>query len=171
MNTKAIKYWALLLLLPLLQLGIFNNILLLGYINPLVYVIFIFVYPIDKNKTSLLIASFLLGIAIDLLTNDGGIHAFSLVFVAYIRLFFLQLISGKSASDLEEVSIQNISFSLVILWIISITFIHHFLVFLLEQFSFVNFGSLLLKTLLTTSFSAILIIFGLQLFSKKKSNA
>ena len=171
MNSDFFKYGLLLLLLPFLQVSIFNNIDFMGYINPYLYVIFVFVFPLKKDKTSLLISSFLLGLFVDFLTNDGGIHAFSLVFVAYIRLFVLQLITQKSDSDIENLNIRNISYLNLLVWISILTFIHHFILFSLEQFSFKQFNSLLLKTFLTSIFSIVLIIFGLQLFMKKRSNA
>lgn len=171
MNNVFLKYGALLVILVLLQVSLFNNINLFGYINPYIYVIFIFVYPINRDKTALLLLSFLLGISIDFLTNDGGIHAFSLVFIALLRLSALKLITRKGNFDIEELTLQKITFSNLIIWIVFLTFIHHLLIFILEQFSFNNFESILSKTTLTTIFSVILIIFGLQLFLKRKSNA
>ncbi len=171
MNSDLFKYGLLLLFLPILQLSIFNNINFLGYINPQIYIIFIFVFPIKNEKIILLISSFLLGLFIDFLTNDGGIHAFSLVFISYIRLFVLRIISGKSDLDKEILNIRKLNFPTLITWITILTFIHHFILFLLEQFSFAHFTSLLLKTLLTTLFSVVLIIFGLQLFLNRKPNA
>ena len=171
MNSTFLKYGFLLLLLPILQVSIFNNVLLLDYINPYFYIIFVFVFPFDKNKTALLVSSFLLGLFIDLLTNDGGIHAFSLVFIAYFRLNFLLFLTGKSKSDIESINIIDINFTNIFVWISVLTFIHHFLLFYLEQFSFERFDNLLLKTFLTSILSIVLIIFGLQLFLKKKSNA
>ncbi len=171
MNSDLFKYGLLLLFLPILQLSIFNNINFLGYINPQIYIIFIFVFPIKNEKIILLISSFLLGLFIDFLTNDGGIHAFSLVFISYIRLFVLKIISGKSDLDKEILNIRKLNFPTLITWITILTFIHHFILFLLEQFSFAHFTSLLLKTLLTTLFSVVLIIFGLQLFLNRKPNA
>ncbi len=143
----------------------------MGYINPYLYLIFVFVFPFSKDKTLLLISSFLLGLFIDFLTNDGGIHAFSLVFIAYIRFFALKVVSRKSDADIEETKISNISFLNLFIWISILTFIHHFILFSLEQFSFDQFSSLMLKTFLTSIFSIVLIIFGLQFFLKKRSNA
>ncbi len=171
MNSDFFKYSLLLILLPFLQVSIFSNIDFMGYINPYLYVIFVFVFPLNKDKTSLLISSFLLGLFLDFLTNDGGIHAFSLVFVAYIRLFVLQIITQKSDSDIENLNIRKISYLNLLVWISILTFIHHFILFSFEQFSFKQFNSLLLKTFLTSIFSIVLIIFGLQLFMKKRSNA
>jgi len=166
-----LKYGLLLILLPVFQLSIFNNINLLGYIDPYFYIIFIIVYPFKKDRTSLLLSSFLLGIFIDLLTNDGGIHTFSLVFIAYFRRIPLQVFASKTPLELEETSIQNINFPVLFLWVSSLTLIHHFLVFLLEQFSFEDFGNLLLKTFLSAVLTILLILFSLQLFLTKKSNA
>jgi len=171
MNNDFIKYGGLIIILPILQITLFNNIDLFGYINPYVYIIYIFVFPIRRNKTALLISSFVLGMAIDFLTNDGGIHTFSLVFIAFIRLFILKMFTGRGDTDIEELHIKDISLSILIVWIVLLTFTHHLILFLLEEFSFNNFGSVLLKTILATTFSVILIIFGLQLFLKRKSNA
>lgn len=171
MNSDTFKYGLLLILLPFLQVSIFNNVDFMGYINPYLYVIFVFVFPFKKDKSTLLILSFLIGIFVDFLTNDGGIHAFSLVFISYIRLFVFQMITRKTDSDIDNFNVRNIPFLSLMLWIAVLTFIHHFILFTLEQFSFKQFDQLLLKTCLTTIFSIVLIIFGLQLFLKKKSNA
>ena len=171
MNSTLIKYGLLLFLLPVLQVSIFNNIDLLGYIDPYFYIIFIFLFPFDKNKALFLISSFILGIFIDLLTNDGGIHAFSIVFIAYLRMPALRIISGKGTIELDEINIKTISLSVLFFWIVILTFLHHFLIFSLEQFSFNHFGKLISKTLITSTFSIILILISLQLFSGKKTNA
>lgn len=171
MNSDLFKYGFLLILLPFLQVSIFNNIDFMGYINPYLYVVFVIVFPLQKDKSLLLISSFLLGLFVDFLTNDGGIHAFSLVFISYIRLFVLQILTRKTESDLENLGIRSIPFLVLVLWIIILIFIHHLLLFILEQFSLQQFDRLLLKTFLTSLFSVVLIIFSLQLFLKKKSDA
>ncbi len=143
----------------------------MGHINPYFYIIFVFVFPVKNSKTILLISSFLLGLFIDILTNDGGIHTFSLVLISYIRLPFLRIITGKSDLDQAQFNIRDLSLPVLITWITILTLLHHFFLFLLEQFSFAQFGNLLLKTLLSSLFSIVLIIFGLQLFLKRRSNA
>lgn len=171
MNKDILKYGFLILLLPVLQEVLFNHINLFGFVNPMIYVVFVFVFPVYKSKTSILWASFILGIFIDMLTNEGGIHAFSLVFVSYYRLFILRFIKGNSMGDEESIDILQLGNSMQAVWILIVSFIHHFLVFLLEQFSFQRFGFVLLKTFLTTLLTTLLISFALQIFLKKKSNA
>ncbi len=171
MNKDLFTYGFLILLLPVLQASIFNNVDLLGYIDPSFYILFIFVFPFYDNKTVLLLSSFMLGLFIDILTNDGGIHTFSLVFLAYFRGFLLGLITGKSIHDISEMKLREFSFSIIFFWVSILTLLHHFIIFLLDQFSFSNFGDLMLKTIVASTFSIIVIIMALQLFSRKISNA
>ena len=53
-----------------LQVVIFNNINFLGYINPLPYILFIILYPVNANRAGLLVASFLLGLVMDMFCNS-----------------------------------------------------------------------------------------------------
>ncbi len=171
MNKDIRTYGLLFILLPLLQITVFNHIHFLGYINPYIYIIFVFVFPIRDNENTLLILGFLMGLFLDSVTNEGGIHTFALVFIIYIRVGFLRILTNKIDFDKEIHSITDVSTSLQFLWVILLTLIHHFLLFFMEQFSFHLFGKLLLKTFLTSIFTIVLIIFGFQFFLKGKSNA
>lgn len=134
------------------------------------YILFVFVFPVYKEKISLLILSFFLGLSIDILSDDGGINAFATVFVAYYRLPILNYIKGSQYTDEEETDIKNLDNFILLFWIALVTFIHHFLIFSLENFSFYGLGRNLLKTILSTIFTTLAIFIILQLFSKKKSN-
>ena len=66
MNSTLLLNSARFVLLLLAQVTIFNKIDFLGYINPFPYILFIILYPVNGNKSGLLIASFLLGLILDL---------------------------------------------------------------------------------------------------------
>ena len=168
---KSIATYGLLLLLPILQIVIFSNIDLFGYIDPYVYVLFVFVFPFKKNKSALLLSSFLLGLFIDILTNDGGVHAFSLVFIANIRSFVLQILSGKSSNDLIEIGKNRIAMSIQFVWIFILVLIHHFILFSLEAMSLSLMGNVLNKTVLTSLLTILFIGVFLQLFGNNRSHA
>ena len=57
------------ILLLFVQVFIFNNINLLGYINPFPYILFILLFPVNGNKSLLLLSSFTLGLLIDIFSN------------------------------------------------------------------------------------------------------
>ena len=79
-------------ILMLMQVLIFNNINLFGYTNPLIYIAFVFYYPLHKERSLFLFLSFLLGLSIDFFSNTGGINAAATLFIAYIRLPLLSFI-------------------------------------------------------------------------------
>ena len=106
MNNLSVFLWAVLLLL--LQILVFNNINFPGAINPYLYVTFIFIFPLFKNRFIVLFFSFLYGLTLDFFTDTGGVHAFSLLFVAYLRLFFIKLFFKKKQLVRNMAKLRNI---------------------------------------------------------------
>ena len=100
MNRENINIAFLLIGLILLQVIVLNNINFLGYINPLYYIWFIFLYPIRKDDASVLVLSFLLGLIIDMFADSGGINAAATLFIAFIRIPVLQSVLGKRVINL-----------------------------------------------------------------------
>lgn len=161
---NTIRFIALLLL----QVAVFNHINLFGYINPLIYISWIFLFPIRKNKALILILSFLLGLFIDFFSDSGGINAAASLFIAYVRLPVLKAVLKKSDFDYLLFNIRAISFSKALFFIVILTIIHHFIVFSLAYFSFKDFYAIITNTFLTSIFTVLIIILGILLFTKKK---
>ena len=170
MNNNIIKYSLLILALAFLQVIVFNNILFNGYINPLIYLIFIFIYPIHENKTKLLLLSFTLGIIIDFFSNSGGSNAASLVFVAYLRLPILRLIQSNKEFDFLLFNIKKLNSLQIIIYVFSLTFLHHILLFYLESYTLNNFSHIFLKALYSSLLSSLIIVLSLTLFIKNKQS-
>ncbi len=166
MTNTVLKYSFLFVFLILLQVLIFNNVLFLGYLNPIIYILFIFSYPIKKNKTILLIVSFFLGLSIDFFSNSGGSNAAATLFIAYFRLPILHMVQNKSDFDYLLFDIKKLPFVQKTIYIISLTFIHHFILFFLEYYKFYKFGEHLSTVLLTSLFTSLLIGFSISLFFK-----
>ncbi|PHR69687.1 MAG: rod shape-determining protein MreD [Lutibacter sp.] len=168
MNNSSTKHIIWFVLFVLLQVLIFNNIKLFGYINPYIYIAFIFFYPLKKEKGTFLFLSFLLGLCIDFFSDTGGINAAATLFIAYIRLSVLSTILGKNDFDFLLFNIRSISFGKSFLYVLSLTFIHHLVFFTLDYFSLHEFGSIIYKTVVTTILTVFLIYIGIILFTKKR---
>ena len=168
MSSSLIKNIIWFFILVIMQVLIFNNINLFGYTNPLVYIIFIFYYPLQKEKGVFLFLSFLLGLSIDFFSNSGGINAAATLFIAFIRLPLLSFILGKSDFDYHLFDLRSISFGKALSFIILMTLSHHFIVFSLDYFSLNEFMPVITKTLITSLFSVFLILIGIFLFTKKR---
>ncbi len=154
------------IVLVLTQVLLLNHVDFLGYINPYIYILFIIVYPITGNKSLLIFISFLLGLTLDFFSDTGGIHAAASVLIAYLRPAILKYSFGISY-EYNTLKVSNAEFGQRILYVVSMVFIHHLVLFSLEIFN-VNHILLILKsTLFSGIFSTILILSAITIFSKK----
>lgn len=160
-----------LIFILLLQVLVCNNIHLFDSVNPYIYVAFIFLIPFTKNRFLPLLFAFVYGLIIDIFSDTGGVHAFSLVFVCYLRLFFLKLFFRKSDIDFLLFRLNQESFGKVFNFVLTLTLIHHFTMFTLANFSFQNITSTLLNTLYSTVFTVTLYFLGSFLFRRKITTA
>lgn len=170
MNNSIVKYSVLILALAFLQVIVFNNVLFNGYINPLIYLLFIFVFPIQENKTNLLLLSFGLGILIDFFSNSGGSNAASIVLIAYLRLALLHLIQNNQEFDYLLFNVRKLNILQLIIYIFTLTFLHHILLFYLEYYTLKDFGYILLKSFYSSLFSSLILFLTLVLFVKNKQS-
>jgi len=168
LNNNYLKLGFLFFALIIIQISIFNNVNLFGYAQPMVYILIVFIYPITKNRILFLLLSFLLGLSIDFFSNSGGINAAATLFIAYYRIPILKQITGKTEFDPILFNLKNIAINKRISYIFTVTFIHHFIVFLLAYFKLSAFKTVLTYTFFSSIFTSVLILFYISLFLNKK---
>ena len=165
---KSINKVTLFFSLLFLQVFVFNNILFLGHINPYLYIAFVFLYPLRENRIPFLFFSFLLGLSIDFFSDSGGIHAFSILCIAYVRLFFVKLYFRKVVTDYAFFRLKSESFGKTFNYVVTLTIIHHFIYFSFANFSFQNYTIVLLNTLYSSIFTLLLYFLGTYIITKSK---
>src|SRR6187431_938885 len=116
-----------------LQILVFNNLNFGGYISAFPYMLFIILYPVNGNKGNLLIASFFLGLIMDLFCNSGGVHATSCVLLAYLRPFFFKFSFGLSY-EYQTIKLNDVLTPERFTFILLAVTTHHVILFLLESF-------------------------------------
>ena len=154
------------IMLVLVQVFVLDNIQFMGYISPMIYVLFILSLPIRFPRGVLLIFAFLLGLTIDIFNNTMGIHAFATVFVAYVRPTVI-----KMSVSLEEMpnltpSFRTFGVANYVKYVVLIVLLHNIVLFLVESFSFLHLSLLIPKIILSAAVS-ILIILGIQSLKSK----
>lgn len=82
-----------------LQLFLFDSLNLGPYVNPLVYIAFIVLLPMNTPSVAVLLLGLVLGASMDAVSGTAGIHTIAALFTSYIRLFILNLIVGKEYVD------------------------------------------------------------------------
>ncbi len=165
---KKIYFLILFVVLVFSQVFVFNNILFLGYVNPYLYIAFIFLYPLNKNRFLFLFLSFLLGLSVDFFLDSGGIHAFATLTIGYLRLFFIKVYLKKYEIDYPFFKLHAEAFGKVFNYVVTLTLIHHFILFSFANFSFQNITHVLLNTLLSSVFTLLLYFLAIFIFTKKQ---
>ena len=165
---KIIFITSLFLSLLFLQVFVCDHMLLFGYINPYLYMSFVIFYPLKKERYVFLLVSFLLGLSIDFFSDSGGIHAFSLLFVAYIRLFLVHIIFKKTEQDYLLFNLKQEPIGNVFNYVIILIVIHHFILFSFANFSSQNFSIILTNTLYSSLLTSFLFFTGTYIIRKKK---
>lgn len=165
-----LKYLLVIVLLVFLQVTIFNNIDFWGYANPYFYVIFVLLYPMDKNRYMFLFYAFVLGLSIDFLENTGGVNAFATVFVAYIRPYLAQIINAGRTTENDGVKLYNFNLLQWFLYLVILIYLHHFLVDFVESFKLEMLPKLALKTLIGSVLTLILVTIYLLFFPPARKN-
>lgn len=169
MRNVLLKNTIIFLILILVQVTILNNIQFSGYINPYLYVIFILLLPFRTPGWLLLISSFFLGLIIDIFCNTPGMHTISSVFIAFCRPFLLNILASKE--DYEELiqpTIKHLGLTWYIVYSAILVFLHHFILFFVEVFSFHQFFLTLLKIFLSLFFTLLFVFITQYLFFEKK---
>ncbi|MFD2822070.1 rod shape-determining protein MreD [Lacinutrix iliipiscaria] len=154
------------IILVLLQILVLSYVNFLGYINPLLYILFIILFPVKNNRVAFLLLSFLLGITIDMFLDSGGMHAAACVTIAFIRPAVLKFCFG-AVYEHQTIKFNQVEFGSKLTYITILTVIHHLILFLFEVFNFSKIILVLQKTLFSSIFTIILCVLVTIIFSRK----
>ncbi len=146
-------------ILVLIQVFIFNNIRISGFIIPYIYILYILLLPFETPGWVLLILGFALGLSIDLFMDTLGMHTVSTVFMAFLRpqvLAFIEPRDGYETGSKPRITYYGLTWFLKYAGIL--VFAHHFVLFYIEIFRFGNFFLTFFRVILSTAITLLLII-------------
>nr|WP_315154338.1 rod shape-determining protein MreD [uncultured Flavobacterium sp.] len=167
MNSTLIVNIFRFILLLAIQVVVFNNMNFYGFISPFPYILFIILYPVNGNKTSLIISSFVLGLLLDMFTNSGGVHATACLILAYFRPYIFKFSFGLSY-EYQTVKLNDVVTPERFSFLLIATLLHHIILFTLEAFEFRFIFDVLIRTLLSTAFTLLLSIIIIYLIKPNK---
>ena len=148
MKTNAFTIFVQFAGLVLLQVLIFNRMNLFGLINPLVYVLFFYWYPVRENRTSLIGIAFLLGFTVDIFSDTMAMHTAACITTAYLRPYLMRFVFGvnlefQNFSLATSTRVQQFTFLALLIGV------HHLVFFTLEIFSLSNLLLILKRVVIT----------------------
>lgn len=167
MNSQFLQNTLRFVLLILMQVIVFNNQNIFGYINVYPYILFIILYPINYSRYGLLFASFLLGLTVDMFSNSGGMHAAACVFFAFFRHNLFRISFGINYEH-QIIKIPQLPFKEQFIFVVFSVLLHHLMLFSLEAFTFTLALQVIIKTLLSTIFTTIFSLLIINIFKTSK---
>lgn len=169
MTGGIVKHIIRFVLLILLQVWVLDKVSFDGFVIPYAYVMFILLLPFDINKSLMLILAFFTGLVMDIFGNTLGLHAASLVLLAFARPGILHFYFPRLDTQIGEepgiaklgfIGFLKYSFTLILLFQVALVF--------LEVFSFHHILSLLWEAVfgaMATTFAVTLLEL---LFARRK---
>lgn len=154
-------------LLILVQVLVFNRLNFFGFINPMVYVLFLYWYPIKKNRTNFILICFLLGLLIDIFSDTLAINTAATVSIAYLRPSIMRFVFGVNY-EFQSFKLNSSTRAQQFTFLALLIVIHHVIYFTLEIFSFANILLIIQKSITIGISSIILCLLLSSLFSTKK---
>ena len=154
------------MLLILTQVLIFNNLNFMGFINPMVYVIFFYWYPIKGNHALFMVVAFLLGFTIDIFSDTMALNALASLTIAYARPVLMRFCFGVNY-EFQNFSFKNTTNIQRVTLLALMVLIHHLIFFSLEILSIAHILLILKKVFTTGIVTLILCTLFSSLFSPK----
>src|SRR5579871_5475057 len=138
----------------IVQTLLFKNLVLFNTGFCFFYVAFVLLLPIETNPLVLMGFGFVMGFVVDIFYNSLGLHAATMVFIAYLRNYWLGAITpqgGYDAGALPNVTSHGLQWFLV--YTMPLVFIHHLTLFVVESAGFSLFWYSMLKTIASLLFT------------------
>lgn len=157
------------LILLFLQVLIVKNINLGRYFIFFPYILFILLLPFNTPKPLVLIFSFIMGLCIDIFYNTQGMHASACVMMGFARGGVLKLLSPREGYEESlNPTVSQMGMAWFLPYALILIFVHHFLLFYIEAFTFYEFFRTLLRVI-CSSFATFAFVYMLQfLFYRSK---
>lgn len=155
----------------LIQVYVLDKIHLHQMATPYIYYLFILWLPFKMGRSWQMIVAFLLGFTLDSFRHHPGFHTAACVLIAYLRPFLINLFIPQEGAETNyaEPSFKSMGGTVpYLLYVAVLTVIHHGWLFLLEAWQWGSIGYFLLKTLVSTAISLLLIIIAELLFVRKQ---
>lgn len=172
MNRSFITHSFQFLIFLSLQVLLLRNLVLFDTAFCYLYIGFLLFLPIQMPKVMLLVLAFLSGLTIDIFYDTIGINAAASVLLAYLRPYVLLVLTPRDDYEKSDsVNVHVMGWRWFSVYTLFLVFIHHLALFFLELGSFRAVGFTLVKVLVSTLFTyLVLVIIQLLFFSSRRSN-
>jgi hypothetical protein len=133
----------------------------------MVYILFLYWFPIKQNRSAFIGLSFLLGLSIDFFSDTMAINAAATLTIAFLRPAIMRFVFGVNY-EFQSFKIGNATRVQQFTFLALLIVVHHSMYFSLEVFSFTHFLLILKKVFAISSATLVLCLLFGSLFSVRK---
>ena len=167
---RTIQYVLLFLVAAALQIFLFNNLSLSAYLNPLVYVVFIALLPMECSPLAMLLNGVAMGVAMDWTMGAAGVNTIATVFIAFIRIHLLNFVCGKeNVHDGGVPSSRRLGDKNFLKYLTLVVLIHNAIFFYMEALSWSHALLTLLRMCTSAAVGVLFCWLIAQLFTNRLS--
>lgn len=150
------------------QVMLFKKLVLFNTAFCFLYIAFILLLPIETNPLVLMLAGFGLGLLIDVFYDRQGMHAAASVAIAYLRNYWLGLITPQGGYDVGTLpTLATNGLIWFLTYVTPLILIHHLILFFIEAGGASLFGLTLGKAFASLIFTLLIILMLQYLFPQK----
>jgi hypothetical protein len=161
------KYILLFIVLALLQVFLLGNLNLGVWVNPLVYVAFVVLLPMETRPLWVLLTGLMMGVAMDFLLATAGLNTIAILVTAFVRRPVMMLMLGKeTVGDGGTPCSARLGAGKFMRYCAALVLVHCTAFFFFEAFGLHGFLLTLLKIILSTAVTTLL-IYIVQLLMRK----
>ncbi len=165
------SYILLFLTLTLLQIFLFNNLAIGAYFAPLAYIAFLLLLPLETPAIAMLGLGLLTGLVMDYSMGIAGLNCITTLTVAFFRPKLIHLLSSRE--DLRDDGIpspERMGRQLFWSYVVLVVVLHHTLFFSLEALSWHYAWRTLLRIVLSSGGTILVVALTERLFTAKISS-
>ena len=150
------------------QVLFFDKVVLFDYIFCFIYVGFLLTFPFELPVISAMLIGFATGLSVDVFTNTLGLNAGASVALMFIRPSISRVLTPHGGYP-NNVSPRpnSMGLSWFASYAIILIFVHHFILFFVEQGGFEMFWRTLAKVVSSTIFTFLMVTIVQYLFAPK----
>ncbi|MBC2837787.1 rod shape-determining protein MreD [Robiginitalea sp. SC105] len=153
--------------LVLIQVLVFNRMNLFDFVNPMVYILFLYWFPVKENRTTLILAAFLLGFTVDLFSDTMALHTCASLTAAFLRYPLMRFVFGVNM-EFQNFRLSNSTRVQQFTFLALLIIVHHLVFFSLEIFSLSNLLLILKRVVFTGLGTLVFSILLASLFAIRK---
>lgn len=161
------------LLVLLAQITICQHICLFGYMTPALFLLALFMLPLELPLSLQYLIGFATGFVVDAFAHTLGVSTFACTLMMFLRPYIVRMLNGVNNNKFENIERPepNVKdFHWIFLYTLILTSIYQITAVLLETMTVRNFGHTLLVIIGNIAFSVLVILCIEYIFHPRTKN-